>query len=391
MLTDTVIRQTKPGHSPRKLSDAHGLYLLIQPNGSKLWRQAYRFGGKQRLLAHGRYPEVSLADARKASESARALLREDTDPSSQRRLSKAATGNTFRHVAEEILAKAEKEGRSASTLRRDKMILRRVYPVIGGRPVSEITAPELLSVCRKVEEAELYENACRLRSMCSAVFRYAIVTGRAEHDPAADLRGALIAPTVTHRAAITKPAQVGALLRAIDSYEGREPTVRIALQLLALTFPRPSELRKAEWSEIDLEAAVWKIPAHRMKMRVAHHIPLAKQALALLRELHTVTGEGRYLFPSFAANTKPMSEGALIGALRRLGYTHQEMTAHGFRAMAATLLNESGKWGTDAIERQLAHQEANAVRRAYARGEYWDERVRMMQWWADYLDHLKSF
>jgi integrase len=248
----------------------------------------------------------------------------------------------------------------------------------------------LLAVCREVETAELYETACRLRSICSAVFRYAIVTGRAERDPAADLRGALIAPTVTHRAAITKPAQVRALLRAIDSYEGREPTVRLALQLLALTFPRPSELRRAEWSEIDFDGAVWKIPASRMKMRIAHRIPLAKQTLTLLRELHAVTGDGCYLFPSFAASTKPMSEGAFIGALRRLGYTHEEMTAHGFRAMAATLLNESGKWNADAIERQLAHQEADTVRRAYARGEHWEERVRMMQWWADQLENLKN-
>jgi integrase len=386
MLTDVTIRQAKPGHKARKLSDGHGLFLLIQPNGSKLWRQAYRFGGKQRLLAHGRYPDVSLADARNACDASRALLRKGADPSGQRKLSIAAT---FQHIAEEVVTKATKEGRMADTVARNCRILGIAYAAIGQRPISEITAPELLSVLRKVEAREQYETARRLRSLSSRVFRYAIATGRAERDPAADLRGALIAPITNHRAALTKPEQIGALMRAIDAYEGEQAT-RIALQLLALTFPRPSELRLAQWSEIDFDRAVWKLPAKRMKMRAPHAKPLSRQAIALLRELQTISPGGPYLFPSIRSIERPMSICTVNAALRRLGYTSEEMCGHGFRATASTLLNESGKWSADAIERELAHQDSNGVRAAYARGQHWEERVRMMGWWADYLDSLKQ-
>jgi integrase len=389
MLTDTAIRQAKPTDKPRKLSDGGGLFVLIEPYGSKLWRQAYRFGGKQKTLAHGPYPQVSLAKARKARDAAKAVLAQGIDPGVQRKLAKHITGNTFRHVAEEVFTKAEKEGCTPGTLKRNRWALSLAYPAIGDRPISQITAPELLAACRQIEARETYETARRLRSLCSSVFRFAIVTGRAERDPAADLRGALTAPTVTHRAAITKPKQVGALLRAIDGYDGEKLT-RLALQLLALTFVRPGEIRFAEWPEVDVEAAVWSIPARRTKMRLPHSVPLSKQAVTVFREIHAVTGAGRLIFPSIRAPERPMSENTLNAALRRLGYRSDEMCAHGFRSIASTLLNESGKWNPDAIERQLAHREGNGVRAAYARGEYWAERVSMMGWWARHLAELKT-
>jgi integrase len=390
MLTDNAIRQAKPRNKSYKLSDAQGLYALVEPNGSKLWRQAYRFDRKQKTLAHGVYPRVSLEKARRAKDAAKALLAQGIDPGVQRKLAKHITGNSFRHVAEEVLAKANMEGRTPGTLTRNRWILSLAYPAIGDRPVSQVTAPELLAVCKQVEAREHYETARRLRSLCSSVFRFAIVTGRAERDAAADLRGALTAPKVTHRAAVIKPKQVGALLRAIEGYDGEKLT-RLALQLLALTFVRPGEIRFAEWPEIDFAASEWRIPAAKMKMRRPHLVPLSQQAAAVFRAVHDITGVGRRLvFPSIRTAERAMSENTLNAALRRLGYRSDEMSAHGFRTVASTLLNESGKWNPDAIERQLAHQDGNGVRAAYARGEYWAERVSMMQWWADQLENLKD-
>ena len=392
MLTDTKIRNAKPGQRPIKLSDAGGLHLLITPRGSKLWRAAYRFGGKQKTLAIGIYPAVSLKAAREQRDEAKRLLAQGIDPAAQRRLAKqvGATGNTFRAVAAEVVAKQEKEGRAVTTLEKLRWLLDFAYPLIGDRPIAEITVPELLAVLRKVEARGRYETARRLRSTCGTIFRYAIATGRAERDLSVDLRGALTTPKVIHHAAIIEPARIGALLRAIDAYDGH-PATKAALRLAPLFFVRPGELRHAEWLEFDLAAAQWRIPAAKMKMARPHRVPLSRQAIEIVRDLCPITGDGRWLFPSIRTATRPISEGTMNAALRRMGYGPEEMTPHGFRSMASTQLNEMGRWNPDAIERQLAHQETDDVRRAYTHAaEYWSERVKMMQAWADYLDNLKE-
>jgi integrase len=343
-------------------------------------------------LALGIYPAVALQKARERRDAAKRLLASGIDPAAHRRIAKqmADTGNTFRAVAEEIISKQTKEGRATTTLEKLRwLLLDLACPYIGDRRISEITAPELLTVLRRVETRGRYESAKRLRATCSAVFRYAIATGRAERDPSADLRGALIAPKVTHRPAIVDPVGIGALLRAIDGYDGHAPT-RAALRLAPLVFVRPGELRHAEWTEFDLPAAIWKIPASKMKMQRPHKIPLARQALAIIKELHTITRETRWLFPSMRTTTRPISETTMNAALRRLGYGPHEMTPHGFRSMASTRLNEMGRWNPDVIERQLAHEEQDAVRAAYNAAQHWRERVEMMQVWADYLDGLRG-
>ena len=392
MLNDTRVRNAKGGDRPIKLSDGGGLYLLIKPNGSKLWRLAYRFGGKQKSLALGVYPTITLKQARERRDDAKQLLADNIDPSIQRRIDKqiATNGNTFRAVAGELLEKLEREGLAEVTLGKKRWLLDFAYPLIGDRPVDKITAPELLSVLRKVEAGGRYETARRLRSTCGMVFRYAIATGRAERDVSIDLRGALTTPKVTHRAAIVDPAGIGALLRAIDGYDGLLVT-KLALRLAPLVFVRPGELRKAEWSEFDLEGFEWRISASKMKMRRPHRVPLSRQAVAIVRDLQAISGDGRWLFPSVRTTARPMSENTLNAALRRLGYSSDQMTGHGFRAMASTRLNEMGRWNPDAIERQLAHQEMDDVRRAYMHAaEFWSERVKMMQAWADYLDELRD-
>lgn len=294
---------------------------------------------------------------------------------------------SFRVVAEEWLQKRTREGLGDITVAKAKWLLEFAYPALADRKISEITTPELLGVLREVEGRGRHETARRLRSVCGRVFRYAIATGRAEHDLAAGLRDALITPKVKHLAAITNTQEVGPLLRAIEGFSGHAVT-RLALRLAPHVFVRPGELRHAEWTEIDLDNALWSIPAGKMKMRRPHKVPLSRQSLAILREVQEITGTGQYVFPGFQSLKRPMSENALNGALRRLGYSGDEMTSHGFRAMASTLLNEMGRWHPDAIERQLAHVESDGVRRAYARGEYWEERVQMMQHWSDHLDAL---
>ena len=389
-LTDVAIRNAKPDRKPSKLSDGGGLFLLITPQGSKLWRFAYRFAGKQKTLALGSYPDVSAADARRQRDAARKFISDGLDPSVQRKIEKQANGNTFRVVAHELLDKMRREGRADATLAKTEWLLEFAFPVLGDRPAAKISAVELLAVLRKIEGRGKYETARRLRSTCGMVFRYAIATGRADRDPTVDLRGALTTPKVKHRAAIIEPAGIGALLRAIDGFEG-QATTRLALQLAALLFVRPGELRHAEWNEVDFDSAVWIIPAEKMKMRRPHRVPLARQAVAVLNALKVLTGEGRWLLPSVRTVKRPISENTLNAALRRLGYGPDAMTAHGFRATAATRLNEMGRWHPDVIERQLAHQEPNDVRRAYTHGvEYWPDRVAMMQVWADYLDELKA-
>jgi integrase len=392
--SDTAFRSARPRQKPFKLSDGGGLYLLVQPNAAKFWRLAYRFDGKQKLLALGSYPVTSLADARAKRDAAKKLLAEGSDPSVERKAERNAARlsrkNTFGAVAEELMEKWKAEGDAPATLKKKKWLLDFLNAQLGDRPIAEIKAPELLDALRKIEKRGRYETATRARSTAGVVFRYAIATGRAERDPSADLRGALITPTVTHRATIVEPGQIGALLRAIDGFEG-QPATRFALQLAPLLFVRPGELRMAEWTEFNIAEAEWRIPGSKMKMRRPHRVPLAPQSLAILRELREITGNSRYLFPSVRSWHRPMSDNTLNAALRRLGYDKTELTVHGLRSTASSLLNESGKWHADAIERQLAHQEQDEVRGAYTHAaEFWQERVRMMKWWADYLDNLRE-
>ena len=393
MLSDTRIRQAKPRERDYKITDFDGLYLLVRPTGSKLWRLAYRFGGKQKLLAFGSYPTVTLAQARERRDAARKLLANGTDPGLQRRLEKiaaAAGGNSFRDVAEELLGKLRREGRAETTLKKNRWLLGVAFESFGDRPIGEVTAPELLHALRKFEVRGRYESARRLRTVVGMVFRYAIATFRATRDISLDLRGALTTPKVKHRAAVTEPSEVGALLRAIDGYTG-QPTTRMALQLSPLLFVRPGEIRHGRWQEVDLSEAVWRIPGETMKMKRPHRVPLARQAISILRELHKITGTGEFLFPAITSVRRPMSENTLNAALRRLGYGKEEASISGLRTTASTLLNEMGRWNSDAIERQLAHQEENEIRLAYMHAaEFWDERVEMMQVWADYLDQLRS-
>lgn len=385
-LTDAVCRSAKPGPKRRKLSDGGGLQLWVQPSGVRLWQLIYRCRGKQRQLALGPYPQISLSDARIKREDMKRLLREGGDPSAVHRA--PPPGDTFGEVALEYVAKRRAESLAKVTLRKKEWLLDFAYPALGNSRLAEIRPIDVLGVLQEVETRGCHETARRLRATIGAVFRYGIATARAENDPTIALRGAIIAPTVTPRAAITDPKAFGGLLRAIDGFEG-QPTTIAGLKLLALLFPRPGELRLAEWPEFNFDDAVWTIPAPKTKMRREHRIPLPAQALAILEDLHKLTGHGKFLLPSFHGHRKPISENTLNCALRRMGYGQEEMTSHGFRASASTLLNESGKWSPDAIERQLAHIDANGVRRAYSRGAYWNERVSMMTWWADHLDQLR--
>jgi integrase len=392
-LSDTAIKNTKPGAKPIKLADEKGLFLLVTPAGGKWWRLKYRFGGKEKLLSLGTYPEVSLKDARQRRDDARKLLANDIDPSVNRKAVKATkterAANSFEVIAREWFSK-KSQGWAASNA--DKIIKRLendAFPWLGARPITEITPPELLKVLRRIEERGAVESAHRLRNYCSAIFRYAIVTGRAERDASADLRGALPPSVTQHRAAITDPNAIAALLRAIDGYQGTFVT-KCALRLAPVLFVRPGELRKAEWAEIDLDKAEWNIPAERMKMRDPHLVPLSTQAIEILRELHPMTGGGRYVFPGARTNGRPMSDNAVLAALRRMGYAKDEMSGHGFRAMARTILDEVLQVRPDFIEHQLAHAVRDPNGRAYNRTAHLVERRKMMQLWSDYLDKLKA-
>lgn len=392
-LTDIAIRNAKPREKVVKLSDGGGLQLWIEPKGAKLWRLAYRFDGKQKKLAIGPYPAIDLRAARAKREDAKNLLREGKDPGAEKRLAKltaaASREATFEVVASDLRAQKVASKKAQTTIGKYDWHISLAAPDLGKRPIAEISAAEILAVLRKVEARGRLETARRLRSIIGQVFRFAIATQRAKDDPTVALRGALTPPVVKSRAAVTDKSAFGALLRAVDGYEGARLTTA-ALKLIALLFPRPGELRWAEWPEFDFTQAVWTVPAGRMKMRRPHAIPLPPQALAILEEVRWISGNGRYLFPSERSVERPMSENTLNAALRRLGYSKTDHTAHGFRASASTLLNESGMWSADAVERALAHEEEDKSRRAYARGQYWDERVRMAQWWADYLDTLRK-
>lgn len=391
-LTDTAIRNAKSAERDYKMTDAGGLYVLVRQSGSKLWQLRYRFAGKQKTLSVGQYPGVTLSDAREAREEAKKKLRAGTDPSHAKKVDRinaeVAAAATFKVVAEEWLAKRVREGKAAATLAKNIWLLRdQTYPYIGSRPIAAVTAPELLDVLRKVEGRGLFETATRLRSVCGQVFRYAIATGRAERDPSADLRGALTSVKPKRRAALLKPEQIKPLLRDMHAYTGRGVTI-FALRLAPLVFVRPLELRSAEWAEFDERDALWRLPPEKLKMRREHLVPLAKQALAILRELRPVTGRGKYLFPSVRSLARPMSENTVNAALRRLGYDKDEMTGHGFRRTASTRLNEMG-FNRDWIERQLAHADENEIRDIYNAAEWLPQRRKMMQAWADYLDGLR--
>jgi integrase len=390
-LTDTAARNAKPASRPFKLTDEKGLYLLVNATG-KYWRMNYRFAGKQKTLALGVYPAITLAKARERRDEARKLLAHDTDPSMvkavQKQTRQHATADSFEAVAREWHGK-KKPGWAPGTAQRILRSLEKdMFPWLGSLPIKDITAPTLLATIRRVESRGALELAHRIREMAGQVFRYAVATGRAERDPSGDLRGALPPVRVRHHASVTDPEQIATLLRDIDGYSGSFVTL-CAMQLAPLVFVRPGELRHAEWSEFNLDAAEWRIPGHKMKMQDKHIVPLSQQAMEVLRAIQPLTGSGRYVFPSVRTAARPMSENTVNAALRRLGYEKNEMTGHGFRSMASTILHEQG-WPHEAIERQLAHAERNAVSAAYNYAEHLPKRREMMQAWADYLDGLKS-
>lgn len=392
-LTDTAIRNAKHGPKPKKLGDERGLFLLLQPSGGKLWRLKYRYLGKEKKLSLGIYPDVPLKVARQRRDEARALLANGADPASVKfdleAKAKVAAANTFKSIADEYIDKSVREGLAAVTIGKTRWLLSLMESDLGKRPITEITPADLLGTLQKVEAKGHLETARRMRSLAGRIFRYAVATSRATADPSALLRGALVAPKVKHHAAILESQAVGGLLRAIDGYSG-QPLTCLALKLTPHVFVRPGELRRAEWQEFNLDKAIWTIPADKMKMRDPHVVPLSKQALKLLEAAKVLSKGQRYVFSSLYPGDRPMSENTINAALRRLGYSETEMTAHGFRSTASTLLNESRKWSEDAIERALAHKDGNSVRGAYHRGAHWAERVEMAQWWSDYLDILRT-
>lgn len=384
----------RAGEKSYKKADSKGLYLEIFPNGSKLWRTKYRIAGKEKRLALGAWPEISLARARELNEIARRKLSDGIDPALERKKEKASAkigaANTFALIAEEYIeAKMVGEGRASATVKKARWFLDLMRPAIGRMPITDVDPQMLLAALRKLESKGNYETAKKCRSFASRVFRYAIWTGRGSIDPSSTLQGALVSAKAKHYAAILEPDKLGVLLRAIDSYEGH-PITQFALRIAPHVFVRPGEMRHAEWSEFDLHDAIWRIPAGKMKARRPHAVPLSTQVLNLLTQLGELTGRKGYVFPSFYTPARPMSENTVNIAFRRMGFSKDEVTAHGLRATASTLLNESGIWQPDAIERSLAHGDSDAVRGAYSRGSYWDERVKMAQWWSDYLIQLKE-
>lgn len=393
-LTDVAVRKAAPRVKRYRLADGGGMYLEVTPGGAKYWRLKYRVAGREKRLALGVYPTVSLSAARQGCQEAHWLLARGIDPGAARKAAKqqkvevaTAARDTFEAVAREWMARQEV---AEVTANKTRWILETfLFPEIGGRPIAEVTPRELLTALRKIEEGGKLETAKRAKIKAGQVFRYALLEGKAESDPTASLRGALKAPKGNHHAAVTDPTRMGELLRSINGFAG-QPVTLAALKLAPLVFVRPGELRNAEWGELDLDGAIWRIPGEKMKMGAAHLVPLSTQAVAVLRELYPLTGDGRYVFPGLRTSSRPMSENTVNAALRRLGYSGDEMTGHGFRSMAATRLNEMG-WNVDAIERQLAHAESNKVRDAYTHAaQYLDERTRMMQAWADYLDELRA-
>ncbi len=392
-LNDIMIRAAKHKEKAWKLADEKGLYLLISPTGGKLWRLKFRINGKEKKLSFGAYPEVTLKEARRLRDEARSVKAAGVDPARAKQADKIAAklgaDNSFEAIADEFIEKMGKEGMADATLTKARWFLDHLRKPIGKLPIADIKPHEILVVLQSVEKTGKRETANRVRSFASRVFRYAVATARADNDPAHVLRGALSAPIVKHHAAIVDPVELGGLLRAIDGFNGEFATI-IALKLTPHIFQRPGEVRQMQWQEIDLNEAIWSLPMHRMKQRKPHSVPLSTQSVSLIREMRGISGDSKYVFPSVRSKERPMSENTINGALRRLGFTGSEMTAHGFRSTASTLLNESGKWRSDVIEVALSHTERNQVRAAYNRGKYWNERQVMAQWWSDYLDQLKD-
>jgi len=391
-LSEIQIRNAKPKAKEYKLMDGFGLFLLVTPTNGKLWRFDYRYGNKRKVIALGTYPIVSLADARQRREDAKKLLSNGIDPSEVKKAKKAAiiteAENSFEVVAREWHGRFSTQwspGHSATIMDR---LVRDVFPWLGTKPVSDIKPVEILAVLRRVEGRGALETAHRIRTICGQVLRYAVSTGRAERDAAADLRGALPPVREKHHAALIAPKEVAELLRAIDGFKGTFH-VKCALKLAPMLFVRPGELRQMEWAEIDFEAKQWNLPAEKMKMKQPHIVPLCKQALEILKELEPLTGHSRYVFPCHRTPLRPMTNNAINAALRRMGYTSDEMTGHGFRAMARTILDEVLQVRPDFIEHQLAHAVRDPNGRAYNRTAHLDQRRKMMQLWADYLDGLK--
>lgn len=393
-LSDRAIKAASPKDKPYKVSDGHGMYLEVRPNGGKWWRLKYRHLGKEKRISLGTYPDVSLKDARERRENARKLISDGVDPSAANKAQKLKSflqnSNTFETVAREWHA-GQARGKWAEARAKKVMqgLENDLIPFIGTAPIDSITAPELLAVLRRKEAIGAVYSAHRLHQIADQIFRYAVATGRTDRNPAPDLRGALQTTKVNHRAALTDPDAVGGLLRAIDGYEG-SLVVKSALRLAPLVFVRPGELRHAEWSEIDLTGGLWNIPSEKMKMREPHLVPLSNQAVDILSDLQKLTGRGRYAFPSARTISRPMSDVAILAALRRMGYEKSEMTGHGFRAIARTLLDEVLGIRPDWIEHQLAHTVRDPNGRAYNRTAHLKGRKEMMQMWADYLDHLKN-
>jgi len=391
-LTAIAVEKAQPKEKLYKLMDEGGLYLEVPPKGSKRWRLRYWLNTKENRISLGVYPQVKLSDARTRRDEAKVLIAKGIDPSAERQQEKVESSgeHSFENVAREWASKFSHkwtEGHAELTLRRLEL---NIFPYLGEKPIGSITAPELLTALRRIEARGALEVCRRVRGICSMIFRYAVATGRAERDPAADLQGAFAAPAKKHRPTITDPKAVGQLLRDIDNCKASF-VVYCALRLAPLVFVRPGELRHAEWSEFNLEAAEWRIPAGKTKMRTQHIVPLSEQAIAIIKELKPLTGNAdeKYLFPSIRTGSRVMSDNTLNVALRRIGYGSDEICGHGFRAMASTLLNELG-WNRDAIERQLAHGERNKIRAAYNHAEFLPERRKMMQAWADYLDELRE-
>jgi integrase len=389
-LTDVTVRTAKPRDKTYKLSDSGGLYVEVTPAGRKRWRWKYRVGGREKLLSMGLYPEVTLLAARARRDDARKLLAGGVDPSVHRQASKASqaesASNSFEVIAREWFVKHESGWAASHSKRLIARLEKDVFPFIGSRPIAEVTAPELLRVLRRIEDRGALETAHRAKTNCGQVFRYAIATGRAERDISADLKGALPPVKVEHMASVTDPEQVGPLLRVLDGYKGTL-TVRCALKLAPLLFVRPGDLRTAQWTDIDLEKAEWRPLV--TKGRKDHIVPLATQAIAILKEMHPLTGRGRYVFAGARSITRPMSENTVNAALRRLGIPKEELSGHGFRAMARTILDEVHEVRIDFIEHQLAHEVKDPLGRAYNRTSHLPARRKMMQMWADYLDQLR--
>lgn len=388
-LNDTIVRSAKPESKQRKLFDGGGLYLLVKPNGARWWRMKYYFAGIEKMHSIGVYPAVSLKLARKRRDEVREQITLGIDPASKRKADKRARANTFEAITREWCGRRQKNWSREYSTGVMTRFEQDVFPLIGSKPVNTLGAADFLDCLERMQKRGVLETAHKVRAKCSEVMRYAVATRRADRDPIVDLKGALPPVKHKHYASITDPKQVGGLLRAIDGYQGKSHVVRAALRLLPLVFVRSVELRHATWNEFDLDGAQWKIPAERMKMKDPHIVPLARQAIVVLRELEPFTGPHGYLFPAVRTTARPISENTINAALRRLGYSKDEMTGHGFRSMASTLLNEQG-WKPDAIERQLAHGEEDDVRAAYNYAEYLPERRKMMQSWADYLDALRA-